>query len=259
MNNTISFANVSADECITTPMVEYFLLMSSEIHPGHRCVKELSSHAKGNADNTNHIENCLRIQEEVTDLINHSLVDFTTSPSPGAIHDLETRALSLTATAFPGSQWPLSLDPLPTLYKRLGNMSSMIDQPLDALRYSVKGCAYTQVRCGPDWTSDLLDLVKLLVPVASNVRSFGDEMPLKAAELWIVFVGYLHMLVGLATKLYGKNALYTKAVEKWFGELLEGVNPALLATAGFKRKLKAAHTRLLEWAGVQDEMLAWIV
>lgn len=95
--------------------------------------------------------------------------------------------------------------------------------------------------------------------MASNARKFGDEIPLKAAELWIIFMGYLHMLADLSRKLYGENALYTKAVESWYGELLEGVNPALLATAGFKRKLKAAHTRLLVWAGVEDTSEAWVV
>ncbi|KAJ4386891.1 hypothetical protein N0V93_009790 [Gnomoniopsis smithogilvyi] len=217
------------------------------------------SHEEEHASDRALIKNVLQTQEEVTDLINRTLVDFTASPSLQAIHELEAKALALTATAFPRSYWPQRLDPLPTLYKRLGNMSSMLGQPLPALRYSVKGCAYTQLRNGPDWTSDLLDLVKLLVPVASNVRTFGDDMPMKAAELWIVFMGYLHMLVGLASKLYGKHALYTKAVERWFGDLLEGVNPALLATAGFKRKLKVAHSRLLEWAGVEDHMLAWVL
>lgn len=222
-------------------------------------MKEFSFHEKEDAGDKHHIENVLRTEEEVTELINQSLLKFTASPSPEAMKDFESSAHALTAAAFPKSCWPQTLDPLPTLYKRLGNMSSMLDQPLQALRYSVKGCAYTQVRCGPDWASDLLDLIKLLVPVASNARTFGDEIPLKAAELWIIFVGYLHMLVGLARKLYGENALYTKAVERWFGELLEGVNPALLATAGFKRKTKAAHARLLEWAGVKDLTETWVI
>lgn len=226
---------------------------------GPRCVKEIASHEKQNALDTQHTENVLRIEEEVTNLINQSLLRFTASPSQQAIEDLESSAQTLKAAAFPKSRWPQTLDPLPTLYKRLGNMSSMLNQPLQALKYSVKGCAYTQVRCGPDWASDLLDLIKLLVPVASNARAFGEGIPLKAAELWIVFVGYLHMLAGLARKLYGDNALYTKAVENWFGELMEGVNPALLATAGFKRKLKAAHIRLLDWAGVGDSSHIWIL
>lgn len=235
------------------------VLISPTTHLGPRCVKEYSSHEKEDAGDMRHIENVLRTEEEVTDLINEYLLNFTASPSPEAIDSLESNAQILTAAAFPNSCWPQTLDPLPTLYKRLGNMSSMLHQPLQALKYSVKGCAYTQVRCGPDWASDLLDLIKLLVPVASNARTFGDEIPLQAAELWIIFVGYLHMLAGLARKLYGGNALYTKAVERWFGELLEGVNPALLATAGFKRKLKAAHARLLVWAGVGDLSETWIV
>lgn len=197
----------------------------------------------------------------MTSLINTSLVDFTSSSSPESMAaDLESTALALTAAAFPAAHWPEGLDPLPTLYKRLGNMYSMLNQPLPALRHSLKGCAYTQVRCGPDWASDVLDLVKLLVPVASNARALGGGIPMQAAELWIVFVGLLHMLVGLARKLYGAEALYTRAVARWFGELLEGVNPALLATAGFRRKLKAAHSRLLDWAGVEGEVAAaWVV
>lgn len=241
------------------PNVDTLLLIRLATHEGHRCVKEFSFHQQGDAGDDTHLETVLRTQEDVTDLINDSLVKFTSSPSPGAISELQTGALSLAAAAFPNSHWPQGLDPLPTLYKRLGNMSSMLNKPLPALKYNVKGCAYTQVRCGPDWASDVHDLVKLLIPVASNVHTLGEEIPFKAAELWIVFMGYLQMLVGLARKLYGGKAVYTQAVERWFGELLEGVNPAVLATAGFKRKLTVAHARLLEWAGVEEPVAAWVI
>lgn len=139
--------------------------------------------------------------------------------------------------------------------------SALGGQPLTALRHSVRGCAYTRPRCGAEWASDWLDLVRLLVPVASNARAWGrDEMPLAAAELWMVFVGYLRGVGGLARKLYGARAGYTRAVEGWLGELLEGVNPALVATAGFGRKLRAAHARLLAWAGVEAEVVEdWVV
>lgn len=232
------------------------VLTSHDMRLGRRCVQEFESHQTWAAGDLARIASVQDTQEKATDLINTSLVRFTSSPDhrPTAVSTLESQALSLTAAAFSESPWPRGLDPLPTLYKRLAVMSSMVGNSLPALRYSVQGCAYTQIRCGPDWASDLLDLVKLLVPVASNARSFGAEMPIHPAELWVVFIGYMHMLAVHARKLYGESAAFTKSVETWLREIL--TIPLLPETAAFKRKLQAAHSKLMIWAGVEDHLTA---
>lgn len=233
------------------------MLTRHRAHLGRRCLRELEAHKSWAAGDITRIEAIQAAEEQATDLINISLIQFASSPGLASISALESQVLSLTASAFPDSHWPHALDPFPTLYKRLAVMSSTLGQSLPALRYSVQGCAYTQVRHGPDWSSDLLDLVKLLVPVASNARSLGAEMTLPPAELWVLFIGYLYMLAAQARQLYGGKATYTRAVERWLGEIL--TDASLPATAAFERKFQVAHVKLLRWAGVEDHLAGWIL
>lgn len=222
-------------------------------------MQEFDFHTLWTAGDTTRIEFIQNAQETATDLINASLVQFASSEDyrSTAVSVLESQVLALTAAASPDSHWPHRLDPLPTLYKRMAVMSSMLGQSLHALRYSVKGCAYTQLRCGPDWTKDLLELARLLVPVASNARQFGADMSIRPAELWVVFMGYLHMIAVHARKLYGEKSSFSRAVEGWLGEIL--TSPSMLATAGFKRKFQVAHSKLLEWAGIECQSTGWVV
>jgi hypothetical protein len=239
--------------------VGFVVLTRHARNPGPRCLREFELHKAWTAGDANLIDSIQETQEMATDLINASLTRFASSEENrvAAVLMLESQVLALTVAASPDSHWPHGLDPLPTLYKRLAVMSSTVGQSLRALRFSVKGCAYTLIKCGPDWAKDLLELVRLLVPVASNARQFGAEMPIRPAELWVVFFGYLNMVAIQARKLYGESSAFTKAVEGWLGDVIS--SPLMLSNAGFKRKLQAAHCKLLAWADVESPSSSWVL
>lgn len=263
--NVRGTSKYNGDQSETTrALLQFFfievLTLTRHVHnSGRRCLQEFDLHRARAAGDANRIKLMQETQEKATDLINASLTHFTSSEDgrAAAVPMLESQVLALTAATSPDSHWPHALDPLPTLYKRLAVMSSMVGQSLPALRYSVKGCAYTLVKSGPDWAKDLLELARLLVPVASKARLFGAEMPICPAELWVVFIGYLDMVAVHARKLYGERSAFTKAVEGWLEEII--TSRLMLSSAGFKRKLQTAHCKLLAWADIESPSTSWVL
>lgn len=228
-------------------------------------------------------------QKSLTNLINNTIMAMQTSratATSSTIDDddlvpplttLEARARSLINDAFPASRWPDTLDPVPLLYKRLGNMHSVRGgSGTAALRCGVKGCAYTTPKSGPDWVYNLHDLVRLLTGVvvqpASRAAALRDRDFLSFArspasrdgkngggggggkgEFWDEYHGLLYMLLGAAERTFGSDAAYARAVRTWYDDVLEGAEEEELPSSpSFAVRSRAAHRKLLFWAGVEE-------
>lgn len=278
---------------------------------GARCEREFKKHKRRTLNDMSEIEFVHQAQKSLTNLINNTIMALQTSratatPSSSASIDddivpplatLEARARGLINDAFPASRWPDTLDPVPLLYKRLGNMHSVRGgSGTTALRCGLKGCAYTTPKAGPDWVYDLHDLVRLLTGVvvqpasraaALRDREFLSFAPRPAAtattstsssldggkngsggggggggggkgEFWDEYHGLLHMLLGAAERTFGSDAAYARAVRTWYDDVLEGAEAEELPESpSFAARFRAAHRKLLFWAGVEEEN--WVV
>ncbi len=202
------------------------------------------------------VEFVRQTQEELTELINNAILEIKTSPDGLPLVELEASARNLVNDAFPASRWPDTLDPVPLLYKRLGNMHSLRGNGVAAFQCSVKGCAFTDWKHGPDWVYDLHDLIRIMTAVVvqpANRAAFRDKTFLDSRGFWDVYHGFLHMLLLASRKSFGSDAAYTRAVQKWYDDTLEDTEEPLPGSPGFEGRFGEAHKKLLSWAGVYEK------
>ena len=196
-------------------------------------------------------------QEELTELINRTIVRMQTSAVDGLpLVELEAHARNLVNDAFPASRWPDTLDPVPLLYKRLGNMHSLRGSGVAAFQCAVKGCAFTDWKRGPEWAYDLHDLVRLMTAIVvqpPNRVVFRDKTFLNSSEFWDVYHGLLHMLLVAAENTFGPDATYAGAIRAWFNDTVEGTKEPLPGSPEFEERFAAVHDKLLAWAGVDEK------
>ena len=234
------------------------LLKRLHIDPGPRCEREFENHKQRTRGDADEVEFVRQTQEELTALINRAIVRTQTSGTASGLPlvELEAHARSLVNDAFPASRWPDTLDPVPLLYKRLGNMHSLRGSGVAALQCAVKGCAFTEWKRGPEWAYDLHDLVRLMTAIVvqpPNRAAFRDRTFLSPDEFWDVYHGLLHMLLVASEKTFGPDAAYVRAVRRWFDDTVEGAKEPLPGSPGFEERFSAAHEKLLSWAGVDEK------
>ncbi|RYP72841.1 hypothetical protein DL769_004356 [Monosporascus sp. CRB-8-3] len=221
-----------------------------------RCEREFESHKRRTFNDMSEVEVVRESQEELTDLINSAIIKMKTSPDGLPLVELEARARSLVNDAFPDSRWPDTLDPVPLLYKRLGNMHALRGNGVAAFQCSIKGCAYTDWKLGPEWVNDLHDLIRIMTAIVvqpSAREVFRDKYFLSSREFWDAYHGLLHMLLLTAQKTFGSDASYTRAIKRWYDDTLEGAEEPLPGTPDFEDRFKAVHRKLLSWAGVNEK------
>lgn len=223
---------------------------------GPRCEREFEKHKRRTFNDMSEVEFVRQAQESLTDLINNTIMAMKTSPDGLPLIELEARARGLVNDAFPASRWPDTLDPVPLLYKRLGNMHSLRGNGVAAFQCSIKGCAYTDWKLGPEWVYDLHDLIRIMTAIVvqpPNRAAFRDKNFLNSKEFWDAYHGYIHMVLCAAEKTFGSDVGYTRAIRKWYDDTLEGTEEPLPGSPGFEGRFKAAHHKLLYWAGVDEE------
>ncbi|RYP18823.1 hypothetical protein DL765_003703 [Monosporascus sp. GIB2] len=221
-----------------------------------RCEREFESHKRRTFNDMSEVEFVREAQEELTELINSAIIKMKTSPDGLPLVELEARARSLVNDAFPGSRWPDTLDPVPLLYKRLGNMHLLRGNGVAAFQCSIKGCAYTDWKLGPEWVNDLHDLIRIMTAIVvqpSAREVFRDQHFLSSREFWDAYHGLLHTLLLTSQNTFGSDASYTRAIKRWYDDTLEGAEEPLPGTPGFEDRFKAAHRKLLSWAGVGEK------
>ncbi|RYP53104.1 hypothetical protein DL768_001881 [Monosporascus sp. mg162] len=221
-----------------------------------RCEREFEGHKRRTFNDMSEVEFVRETQEELTELINSAIIKIKTSPDGLPLVELEARGRSLVNDAFPRSRWPNTLDPVPLLYKRLGNMHFLRGSGVAALQCSIKGCAYTDWKLGPEWVNDLHDLIRIMTAIVvqpSAREVFRDKHFLSSREFWDVYHGFLHTLLLTSQNTFGSDASYTRAIKTWYDETLEGAEEPLPGTPGFEDRFKVAHRKVLSWVGVSEK------
>lgn len=162
-----------------------------------------------------------------------------------------------------GGRWPNNLEPLPTLRKALGRRLHHRGDHVEALKSLVWGCAHTTRHREITWLNDLLDLADMLIPFVVDVEDikveFQNERELpKIRELKDLYFGHTVEVLSLAERLLGPEAEFTVSLRKWYEKMQQSDNGSLPGTRSFRRRFKAAHAKLLAWAGVDDPS-TWVV
>ncbi|ORY63529.1 uncharacterized protein BCR38DRAFT_437070 [Pseudomassariella vexata] len=248
------YADVTCDVLLRRPMLERDFDFTCGCS---RCEKETEAHNAITSNDRSKIEVIRQTQEQMTELINGTIVTMMSDPQSRSLlspTELETKVKDLAARAYPDSQWPKNLDPMPLLWKRLGNMCSLQSQPLAALRYSIKGCAYTDVREGQEWNSDLLDLIRILISIVIQLDGEEDNEGLPGRkELWNSVLGYLNMLRKMADQNFGEETGYARALRRWLANVVEAADELEEGAwaDGYEGRFGDVHGRLLAWAGVE--------
>jgi hypothetical protein len=162
----------------------------------------------------------------------------------------------MTIQAFPQGDWPDNLEPLPSMRNQIAAMHKAQGNHTEALKRCLKGALLLERRTGDTWVRSSFDLLQelshLLISYKQDVTSgFPRE-----GQLWIILYGWLHEAIRAATKTFGPDATYTKAIEGWYRVCLATAETAGIPKPGnraFSIQFRSAHKDLLLWAGVGEE------
>ncbi|KAK8050172.1 hypothetical protein PG994_011902 [Apiospora phragmitis] len=224
-----------------------------------RCQGELEEHERVTQGDNTKTQSIRAAQDSLFASMNVAVSSFTLSGKPVDVDSLVDHMEELADKAYPTGEWPPSLEPLPSIYKTLGRLNQAQGDPIAAIEYCIRGCAYTKRRAGEPWMVDLFELVQVLTAVlgTSPEEQEADEPQFPPAELWDVFHGYLHELLRLAQGNCGHEVSYTRAIRSWHDAALKYADGALPGTQEFAEKFHASHRKLLLWTGVEEDL--WII
>jgi SET and MYND domain-containing protein len=194
------------------------------------------------------IEQITQSQQQLVKLVNEAvhLED---------VDSLEIDALKIAKYAFPGGHWPDDLHPWPTMRIQFAQILRACGRLMDALMQSVRGYLSLERRTGDIWIRHLSDLLQIILSVL--VQSNWDTLcknPVfpTEAQLSDILHGYLHELALGATKVFGVRAGYTQAIQAWYLECIESAGAPQPKTRAFAQRFKEAQSKLLLWAGVDE-------
>lgn len=168
---------------------------------------------------------------------------------------IEADVRNIAKQVFPGGDWPDDLEPLPSLRIRFTGILRAQGHFIGALKQGIRGCMLSERRIGDTWVRNLFDLLQIIahavaLPKQSTAIS-GPGFP-NQDQLWDILHGYLHELVHGAIKTFGSHAGYTKAIQGWHSECLRSDNAPEPGTRAFAKRFKIAQSKLLLWAGVDE-------
>lgn len=212
---------------------------------GQRCETQLQAHEERLPGKRDQLE---QSQHQLIELINDAVQHVN-------VDGIETGIRVIAERAFPHGDWPVDLEPLPTLRTRLATLLWTLGRVINALREGFKGCMLLNRRIGDTWVHHLFDLVQLLSVVLTLPKHSIEvrESGLPAREkMWDLLYGYLRELVRSAVTTFGSDTAYTKAIQGWYDQCLNDDDRLRPETSAFRKRYKMAQSGLLVWAGVDE-------
>jgi hypothetical protein len=194
------------------------------------------------------IEQIEQSQQQLIELTNEAV-------RLGDVDSFEIDAQNIAKHAFPGGDWPDDLEPWPTMRIRFAQILRARGRLTDALIQGVRGYLSLERRTGAKWIRHLLALLQIfssiLVLSKWNTPCEDPVCPTEA-QLWDILHGYLHELALGAIKMFGARAEYTQAIQTWYSDCIRGADAPHPGTRAFARRFKRAQSKLLLWAGIDE-------
>ncbi|KAF2799508.1 SET domain-containing protein [Melanomma pulvis-pyrius CBS 109.77] len=239
---TQSYTDVDMDALIRQQVLKSDFFFACHCN---RCEKQIRTHEERFPGKIDQLE---RSQQQLIQLINEAvcLTD---------VNKIEADVRNIATQVFPDGNWPDDLEPLPSLRIRLAGILKAQGRLIDALKQGIRGCMLSERRIGGTWVRNLFDLLQIIARVVSlpkQTTSIPDPDFPNQDQMWHILHGYLHELVLGATKTFGSGTGYTKAIKGWYSDCLRSDNAPEPGTKAFAKRFKKAQSKLLLWAGVDE-------
>lgn len=192
---------------------------------------------------------------ELIEQSQEQLVKHIQAVTPDNIDSFETEAENIAKKAFPSGDWPHDLGPWPSLRIQLARMLKVRGRFVEALMQGVRGVLSLEQRTGDVWTRHLFDLLQIISKVLTLPKqdtSYGEAGFPAESQLWDILYGYLQEVARSANKMFGADARYTKAIQDWYSHWVRFDNTRKPGTRAFAQRFKRAQSRLLLWAGIDE-------
>lgn len=194
--------------------------------------------------------------------IGHQLVElvenakWSSDGDAADLREIHTQAKGLAAKAFPSGIWPSHLQPMPYMLGRLAEGYKDKGLWQEALKFSLTGVLSMQQRIGPEWVHEMFKLTQTFSGVfiysGQSAKSSAEALP-KDIDLWAVFHGYLGELASSSRSVYGADATYTRAIQKWYLEAVESAGEPQVGSEDFTKRFESEQSKLLKWAGISRD------
>lgn len=227
-------------------------MLTREPKPGARCREESTRH-EGSMD-PDIIPLILTTQAQLFQVMDDAKKDsIQLAPSQFHIEQHIANVDDILEMGYGGRPWPRDLEPLPTVLKALATMCERQGDLVNSVKIRVRGVAFTRYRKGLTWSEDMIDLVLNM----SSFTLFAGHPALRVGalpknkEFHDVFIGYLHTLHVMLGHLYGAQGAVTQVVHHLLQAELDHYKGPLPTTRAFRRKFRASHEVILNWAGAK--------
>ncbi|KAG9236523.1 hypothetical protein BJ875DRAFT_222196 [Amylocarpus encephaloides] len=204
---------------------------------------------KNPEDKINHPEDKIDNPEDKID----SPKDKIDSPED-KIDNPEAQIENLTMTVFPNGDWPDDLAPLPALRTKCALLYSKQGEQQKALRLILKSCTTLGRGDGTEYLAALLIVLKCLAPfmyAGTRPKDLPKDFPI-LKEVKDVYTGYSYTSVRFATKLFGDDNRYARALGGQHMDHLSANGSPRVHSGSFQKKFRLAQGKLLAWAGIED-------
>lgn len=158
---------------------------------------------------------------------------------------------------YPNGNWPPHIEPLPTIYRTLGNMYRDLHFVL-GLEFLLKGNLYQQERRRPSWVFQLQEMAKFLTFLAN---AGDDEVKWAAAtrnknhvnrnNMRDVARGYLSLACVASKFALGLDSSYARALHDLAGHTIDYPGDPEIHTEEFREQFKTSQDIMLLWANMK--------
>lgn len=171
----------------------------------------------------------------------------------------QNQIADLADEGYPDGNWPHHLEPMPAIYRALGNMYVTLRFAI-GIEFMLKGTLHIRDRRSPAWVRELMDIAKILIVLSqadgsstySWVAAVRDPHKLERCHLRDVARGYLALSTIAAKSVFGLDSKFTQAVYKWAADWIQYRKEDLMESDEFQKRYKDSQAVLLEWA-MMDE------
>jgi hypothetical protein len=191
------------------------------------------------------IEQIKQAQQQLGDLI--QTIRFEDIDNFGA------QAQNIAKHAFNDGNWPEDLPPWPLVRIQSSEIHIIRGRLIEALKQGVRGYLSLDRRIGDVWLRRLFNFLQSLLRILAFNASCEDPLFPAEPQLVDIFHAYLYELTRGTNEVFGVQIKYAHTIQAWYSDFMQNVGPPLPGTRVFARRFKTAQSKLLLWAGLDED------
>lgn len=217
----------------------------------------MTEHVAASVNRQDHLANLRKAQLGLLNLQMDAVKAFHTSRVVKTCLSFQEQIGDLLDNGYPNGAWPHHIEPLPSIYRTLGNMYRDLHFVV-GLEFLLKGNLCQQARSGPSWVFQLQEMAKFLTFLAQadddEVKWAGatrNRHNVQRKTMRDVARGYLCLACVASKFALGLDSSYARALHDWAHHAIDHPRDPKIHTEEFREQFRASQGIMLLWANMK--------